>query len=223
MENHHVRIPVGLFETQPATVEGLKGLISSTPDLECRWAASSLMVGMQLARQHPVSLVLLDKSFGSQNIVGLLSHLSEACPGSAVVVWGSAMTEAEAVRLLKCGAAGLLRKSADIGTITACLRSVAAGNTWIEDSAFRDPVRSERAARYDLTPREQEVLSLVEQGLKNREIGERLGICAGTVKIHLKHIFEKTGVHGRFGLALDSLRLSAPGGVPRVSSASHSS
>lgn len=49
-------------------------------------------------------------------------------------------------------------------------------------------------------------MELVEQGLKNREIARELGIRPGTVKIHLKHIFEKTGVRGRYGLALTGLR-----------------
>ena len=47
---------------------------------------------------------------------------------------------------------------------------------------------------------------LVEHGLKNKEIGDKLGIRTGTVKIHLKHIFEKTGIRGRYGLALSGLK-----------------
>jgi DNA-binding CsgD family transcriptional regulator len=50
------------------------------------------------------------------------------------------------------------------------------------------------------------VLELVEQGMRNKEIARELGIRPGTVKIHLKHIFEKTGVRGRYGLALSGLR-----------------
>jgi len=57
-----------------------------------------------------------------------------------------------------------------------------------------------------LTAREQQVLELVEQGFKNKEIATDLGIRPGTVKIHLKHIFEKTGVRGRYGLALSGLK-----------------
>ena len=49
-------------------------------------------------------------------------------------------------------------------------------------------------------------MELVEHGLKNREIARELWIRPGTVKIHLKHIFEKTGVRGRYGLALTGLR-----------------
>jgi DNA-binding NarL/FixJ family response regulator len=49
-------------------------------------------------------------------------------------------------------------------------------------------------------------MELVERGMKNRDIGDALGIRTGTVKIHLKHIFEKTGIRGRYGLALSGLK-----------------
>jgi DNA-binding NarL/FixJ family response regulator len=56
-------------------------------------------------------------------------------------------------------------------------------------------------------------MHLVEQGFKNREIAQELGIRPGTVKIHVKHIFEKMGVNGRYGLALNGLkdRVLTPG------------
>ncbi len=123
-----------------------------------------------------------------------------------VVVWGVAMTEAEALRLLQVGARGILRKSASLHLISSCLRAVASGSSWMEDGVFREAHRADRYPRSELTPREQQVLELVEQGFKNREIALELGIRPGTVKIHLKHIFEKTGVRGRFGLALNGLK-----------------
>ena len=76
----------------------------------------------------------------------------------------------------------------------------------MEDTVFRDSARPERYPRSALTSREQQVLELVEQGSKNKEIAHELGIRPGTVKIHLKHIFEKTGVRGRYGLALNGLK-----------------
>jgi two-component system nitrate/nitrite response regulator NarL len=82
---------------------------------------------------------------------------------------------------------------------------VAAGNTWMDDIMFQG-VEKNGSGRSTLTLREQQVAELVEQGLKNKEIASTLGICAGTVKIHLKHIFEKTGVRGRYGLALSGLK-----------------
>ena len=135
--------------------------------------------------------------------------MTERCPSTAVVVWGASLTESEALRYLKVGAKGIVRKTADIGTILSCLDSVAEGATWMEDSLFRESTMSQRTNRLELTQREQQVLELVEQGLRNKEIAAELGIRPGTVKIHLKHIFEKTGVRGRYGLALSGLREKA--------------
>jgi DNA-binding NarL/FixJ family response regulator len=123
-----------------------------------------------------------------------------------VVVWGISISEAEALRFLQAGARGIVRKSADAATVLACLRSIAQGRSWMQDSVFRDGGTNELELRTDLTPRELQVMELVEQGYKNREIAQELGIRPGTVKIHLKHIFEKTGVRGRHGLALNGLR-----------------
>ena len=71
---------------------------------------------------------------------------------------------------------------------------------------FREAARDDRYPRSELTAREHQVLELVEQGFKNKEIALELGIRPGTVKIHLKHIFEKTGVRGRYGLAINGLK-----------------
>jgi len=155
--------------------------------------------------------MLLDKAFGMQPILEWLNRLRTAAPldltaSTAIVIWGASVTESEALRLLQAGARGILRKTAGIPSVLACLRTVAGGRTWMEDSVFRDAGRPDRYPRSELTAREQQVLGLVEQGCKNKEIAFELGIRLGTVKIHLKHIFEKTGVRGRYGLALNGLR-----------------
>ena len=63
-----------------------------------------------------------------------------------------------------------------------------------------------RSPRHLLTARELQVMELIEQGRKNKDIGLALGISTGTVKIHVRHIFEKTGIRGRVGLALSGLQ-----------------
>ena len=70
-----------------------------------------------------------------------------------------------------------------------------------------------RNGRSALTAREVQVMELVEKGMKNKEVGDSLGIRTGTVKIHLKHIFEKTGIRGRYGLALRGLKKKGLSGV----------
>ncbi|MDX2267617.1 MAG: response regulator transcription factor [Bryobacter sp.] len=130
----------------------------------------------------------------------------ETRPSLLPVIWGVSITEAEALRFLQAGAKGILRKSTTPGNMLNCLRTVSEGKNWMEDSVFREQPRDDRYPRSELTPREQQVMELVEHGMKNREIARELGIRPGTVKIHLKHIFEKTGVRGRYGLALTGLR-----------------
>lgn len=197
---------IGLCETQPAAAEGIRTLLASTHDLECAWVTPAILVAVQMARQQQLSALLLDKALGQQAVLNALLELNLTCPRTAVVVWGSSMSEAEALRLLKAGARGLLRKTSDLETIETCLRAVSSGHPWLEECVFRESARLQRPGRGELTAREAQVLDLVEQGLRNREIADTLGIRPGTVKIHLKHIFEKTGVHGRYGLALNGLR-----------------
>lgn len=194
----------GVCETQPSTIEGLRSL-TADGDLECRWAVSSLPIGLQMLRQAQVDVVLLDKGFGMEELLTAIAGLDET-RRCRCVVWGTSMTETDALRILQAGARGILRKTADGPTILNCLREVASGGTWMEECVFRDHIRAERLNRNNLTHREQQVLELVEQGLRNKDIAEALGIRPGTVKIHLKHIFEKTGVHGRYGIALNNLR-----------------
>lgn len=196
---------IGCCEAQPLTAEGLKAVIAQTEDLEWAWCAYSLETGRELAQLRPPSLLVVDKSFGIQSVLDWVLDLrSRAQP--EVVVWGLSISEAEALRFLQAGAKGVIRKSAEIPTILTCLHTVASGATWIEDVLFQGAARRSRPYRSELTPRERQVLELVEQGLKNSEIARELGIRPGTVKIHLKHIFEKTGVRGRYGLALSNLK-----------------
>ena len=131
---------------------------------------------------------------------------SDGIPHPILMVWGVSMTEAEALRLLQAGASGIVRKTADLTSLLACLRTVASRPYLDGGLRLSRFFAAGRHPRSELTPREQQVLQLVEQGFKNKEIAVELGIRPGTVKIHLKHIFEKTGVRGRYGLALSGLK-----------------
>jgi DNA-binding NarL/FixJ family response regulator len=154
-------------------------------------------------------------------VLDWLAVLRQMDQRPAVIVWGAALSEAEALRMLQAGAAGVVRKTSKLDSVMACVRAVAAGGSWMEDSMMWEQGRPYRAARSPLTGRELEVMELVERGLKNKDIASALGIRIGTVKIHLKHIFEKTGIRGRYGLALSGLKekglLMSPPWKPRHS------
>jgi two-component system nitrate/nitrite response regulator NarL len=199
---------VCVCDTQPVTAEGIRILLQGHRDLAFSESTESLQRGLDLVRRQAPDVLLIDKAFGIQAILDWLQEMRLGDPGTktAVVIWGVSITEAEALRFLQCGARGILRKTAPVTVVLACLRTVSEGRSWMEDSVFRDSARSDRYPRSELTSREQQVLELVEQGFKNKEIAQELGIRPGTVKIHLKHIFEKTGVRGRYGLALSGLK-----------------
>jgi DNA-binding NarL/FixJ family response regulator len=202
---------VAVCDTQPVTSEGIRTLLGESGDMRFQQATDSLARAAEILRTSPPSIFLLDKAFGMQVILdwlaGLRSNpLMDPCSRTGIVIWGVSVTEAEALRFLQAGARGILRKTAEVPMVMSCLRTVAAGRSWMEDCVFRESGRGDRYPRSELTSREQQVLELVEQGFKNKDIAQDLGIRPGTVKIHLKHIFEKTGVRGRYGLALNGLR-----------------
>ncbi|MCZ2074765.1 MAG: response regulator transcription factor [Bryobacterales bacterium] len=223
MTNTYITRTVGICESQPITAEGLKSLLGQLPQFQFAGAAGSLEAASELVAKKAPEILILDKTFGVQPLLHWMLQNNIAGRTAAVVVWGVSITESEALRYVQAGAKGIMRKTADLNSIAACLRAVSAGTNWMEDAVFRELPRRERHGRTDLTPREAQVLELVEQGLKNKEIARELGIRPGTVKIHLKHIFEKTGVKGRYGLALSGLKraIAPPTAAPAAGNSFH--
>jgi len=195
---------VAICDTQPVTIAGLQTLLLESSDLQLVGTATNLFNGLELVRSRAPSVIIVDKAFGLPATMDWLTSLRSS--GTLSVIWGASITEAEALRFMQAGAHGVMRKTAEPESVIACLRTVAVGNTWMEDALLGETDRSVRNSRSNLPPREHQVVELVEQGMKNKDIGLSMGIRPGTVKIHLKHIFEKTGIRGRYGLALSGLR-----------------
>lgn len=192
-------------DSQPVAIEGVRGLLERSGDLRFAGAVSSLEAAFEFVRGLNPSAVVVDKHFGASVITEWLHRFGVMGVKTAPIIWGLGINESEALRFLQAGARGVVRRTSPTETLITCLRAVTTGNTWLEDGIFGDTERSSKQ-RSQLTPREVEIAGLVEKGLRNRDIARDLGIQTGTVKIHLKHIFEKTGVRGRYGLALNGLR-----------------
>lgn len=197
---------IAVCDTQPITAQGLRNLLASSEDLELVEAMNTLEAATAFVRAKTPDIIVVDKGFGMRAVLDWIHDLKLIDATPAITVWGVSMTEAEALRLLQAGARGIVRKTADLASLLTCLRAVAGGRSWMEDCVFRDSAHQIGYPRSELTAREHQVLELVEQGFKNKEIALELGIRPGTVKIHLKHIFEKTGVRGRYGLAISGLK-----------------
>ncbi len=197
---------VMLCESQPLTSEGIRHVLSSSAELRVAGCATNLAAASDMIRQQLPAVVLIDKAFGMAPIMEWLNKLRSDGFRVAAVVWGVSISEAEALRVVQAGAQGVIRKTAEPAMLVECLERVASGKTWMEQALLQELAPSHRNPRSNLTPREHQVVELVEQGMKNKEIAQQMGIRPGTVKIHLKHIFEKTGVRGRYGLALSGLK-----------------
>jgi two-component system, NarL family, nitrate/nitrite response regulator NarL len=197
---------VAVCDTEPIAVEGLRRLLESGAGPHLIAAENSLADGMDAVRELSPGLLVVDKAFGIEAVIDWLARLREQPEPITAIVWGVSISYAEAVRLLHFGARGVIRKTASLDALLACIAKVSAGGTWMEDDMLLAPERPAQPGHSSLTTREVQVMDLVERGLKNKDIGIALGISTGTVKIHLKHIFEKTGIRGRYGLALSGLR-----------------
>jgi DNA-binding NarL/FixJ family response regulator len=216
METVHT---IAICDTEPIAVEGLRSLLETVDWLRVVAADSCLADSMDAVRDLQPGIMIVDKTLGFGAVIDWIAALRIARSSTAVVVWGACLSESESLRLLQAGAAGIIRKTASLDATLACLRAVACGKTWVEDCALPPVDTQTRPLNPRLTSRESQVLGLVEQGMRNKDIAQALGICAGTVKIHLKHIFEKTGIHGRYGLAVSALKgkgMGADGVVHQV-------
>jgi DNA-binding NarL/FixJ family response regulator len=197
---------VAVCDTEPIAIEGLRSLLESAEKLRVVATGTSLADGIAAVEEYRPAVLLLDKSFGMQAVMDWMKTLQTASFRTAVVIWSRLITESEALRFLQGGAAGVVRKTASLETLLSCLDTVTSGATWMENEMIPGNDRPVRYLRSPLTARELQVMDLVERGLRNKDIAQELGIRTGTVKIHLKHIFEKTGIRGRYGLALSGLK-----------------
>jgi DNA-binding CsgD family transcriptional regulator len=120
-----------------------------------------------------------------------------------MILWIDGVSELFLMQALDKGVRGVLSMTSSIDHHIECFRHIARGDIWL-DRAIRNQLQSTRAVR--LTPREQQFMGLIAQGLSNKELAWSLGIAEGTVKVYLSNLFAKLRVNGRFELALVALR-----------------
>ncbi len=180
--------------------EGLERLLAAEPDLEvvgnCGTVDDALAA---LATRRP-DLVLLDADLGSGRGVDFLSRARQQGFSGPVLVVTAGVSEAEAVRLLARGAAGIFRKDDSAQSLARGIRAVNEGKAWIDQRQLQALMASEAAPRAPagrFSDRERAVMRGVLDGLANKEIAVRLGLSESSVKAVLQQIFERVGVRTR--------------------------
>ncbi len=199
-------ISVFACEAQPVTAEGLQKVLASCDDLTLIGAVTKITDALDAISRLRPDVALVDLSAGLAPAIRLVTGLKAASVPSHVVLWVVDLPEMEAFRALQMGVRGILKKTLPIEKMIECLREVGAGKIWMDDSEHvAQFIQRKEASR--LTPREKEVVRLICRGMKNKQIAENLHITAGTVKVHLMHIFEKTGLKDRLALAVHGREL----------------
>jgi len=196
-----------LCSDEPILAEGLTRILAGVESLELiSYCAGMDGLRDQMEALQP-DLLLVDLTAGIT--FGVLSSLHEAASHAKIVLWVHAISTELALQAMSLGVRGILRKTLPTETLLRCLTRVNDGELWFE-KALTDSIMSAR--RYSLTRREGQLVSLLSQGLKNKEIATALNISEGTVKVYLSRLFQKLGVKDRFELALYGLKNLTPGG-----------
>jgi DNA-binding NarL/FixJ family response regulator len=196
-------IRVLLVDDHPVVRAGLAGLLSATDDLEVVGEAADGEAALAIAADAVPDVVLMDISMpGLDGVTATRRLLDSGFPG-AVVMLTSYADRARVTDALGAGAVGYLLKDSEPGDVLAAIRSAASGHAPIDPRVAgallpgRTPVPGA-----DLSNREREVLSLVAEGLANKQIARRLGITERTVKVHVGNVFRRIGVADRTSAAL---------------------
>ena len=194
--------------------EGLRGMLEMEDDLEVVADLETAEDLVELTWKLRPDILLLDIHMPLGSGLDAIPAVLRISPGTRVLVLTASDTREEHLRAFKLGAKGVVLKDSARHTLLQALRSVCRGETWVDPRMAalleRDQLGLSETptARNDsgLTGREMEIVRLVAQGNKNKEVGATLRISERTVKTHLTNIFQKLGVRDRVALVMFALR-----------------
>jgi DNA-binding NarL/FixJ family response regulator len=209
------RIRVLLADDHPVVRAGLGSMLATQPDLEVVGLAENGAQAVEMALRSRPDVILMDLRMPVLGGREAIRKLSAEGMGRRVLVLTTFDTDADVAPALAAGAAGYLLKETPAEDLFAAIRAVARGERVL--SAAVASKLAGREAATTLSARELEVLQLLVDGRKNREIAKALFVSEATVKTHLLHVFEKLGVKDRTAavtraLALGLVHLDTAGG-----------
>ena len=189
---------------------GLKGLLEQR-NIEVVGVAAGGKEGIELASELKPDIVLLDLRMPDMGGLEVLKVLREKVQNIPIVVLTTSDEEADLIKSLRSGAQGYLLKDMEPDELVGALRDIEKGKNVVAqnltdararmvqgDTTFED----DEGPFSSLTPREHEILCLLADGQSNKLIARNLGISDGTVKLHVKAILRKLGIHSRVEAAV---------------------
>jgi two-component system nitrate/nitrite response regulator NarL len=190
--------------------EGLEGLLSRR-NINILAAVGTGQEGLRLAAELKPDVVLLDMRMPEMSGMDVLRQLRKNGFTNPIAMLTTSSDERDLVESLRSGAQGYLLKDMEPDQLVLALRDIVAGKTVVAPDLAPVLARvvqgdsitpAEESPFAKLTPRENEILSLLAEGQSNKVIARNLGISDGTVKLHVKSILRKLGIHSRVEAAV---------------------
>jgi DNA-binding NarL/FixJ family response regulator len=190
-----------LYTDQSFLAEGLAFVLSRQPGIELAASHTSIDETIAYARDHSIDILLLDLT--EEVTISALHAIRRGNPSCRMVFWAGTIGTEFAYQAVEAGVCGILRKSLPPKKFMEALESLRQGEFCFDKDVLEGLITGVRVA---LSHREGQLVNLLSQGLKNKEIAWTLRISEGTVKVYLSRLFRKLGVGDRFELALYGLR-----------------
>jgi DNA-binding NarL/FixJ family response regulator len=224
MEQHVAPVRVLLVDDHRLFREGVVSLLERAPDIQLVGEAGTGEEAIQLAARLLPDVVLMDVQMPGIGGINAAREIVREYPHTGIIMLTMFEDEESVFAALTAGARGYVLKDADRGSLLRAIRAVAGGEALLGAAVARRvldqfqsnspsppvPIGPRPASRLlpeeELTPREREVLQLITQGLRNREIAERLVLSEKTVGNHISNIFAKLQVNDRSQAILHALR-----------------
>lgn len=203
-----------LVDDHQMVLDGLSALIQIMPGFSvCGKAKNGWELIEQLETQEYPDIILMDISMPELDGIETMEKLVEKDINVAVIIMSMHLSSTFARRLFSLGTRGYLQKDCDHDELRRALEDVRDGGTYLSKNMTEllvaDPRTSPEAgatARPKLSPRELEILILLQQEKSSREIAEVLGITFHTVETHRKHLLNKFAVGSTIGLIREAMR-----------------
>lgn len=210
------RIRVLIADDHPIMREALKHLLALEQDIEVVGEAADGREVLNKVAELKPDVLLLDLRMPYLDGLGTLERMQQMGSPTRVLILTASEDKAEYVSAMKLGCAGIVLKQAPPDLILKSIRKVYGGEIWLDSQTtaaimrqFSNPSEPSGSGlgvkgreRSPLSAREREIVGLVSQGYKNKEMAEKMFISEQTVKNHLHNIFDKLGVSDRLELAL---------------------
>jgi two-component system NarL family response regulator len=192
MKQSKPSIRILCVDDHPLVREGIARKINRQPDMKVIGTASSGEEAIELFRRHRPDVVLMDLQLPGMRGTQAIERIRQEDPEARIIVLTMYGGDEDIFRAIHAGAASYLFKDMLSNDLVSIVRQVHSG-----ERPIPDVVAQRLASRVGLSPREVDVLELIADGRRNKEIADVLGITQETVQTHIKRLFVKLNVNDR--------------------------